>query len=165
MPEDAKEDHPWINAGLIAAIVFGMVMLFPSTKTIADDVQNEYPQGALRYLEHHPIHGQVFNDYGWGGYLIGADQPKNMIFIDSRVDIYEFAGVLSDYLSIARLNADAFKLLNKYNVQACLIKQDSALATALSAMPGWERVYRDDVSAVYARKPVRAAAAHAPSLP
>jgi hypothetical protein len=165
IPADAKEDHPWMNAGLIAAIVFVLVMLFPSTKTIGEGVQNEYPQGALHYLENHPIHGQVFNDYAWGGYLIHTGQPKNMIFIDSRVDIYEFAGVLSDYLSIMRLDADAFKLLKKYNVESCLIKQDSALATALSAAPGWERVYHDDVSAVYARQSVTQGAAHARAAP
>ena len=163
MPAEAKADHPWINAGLIASIVFVLVALLPTNKAISDSVQNEYPHGALQYLENHPIHGQVFNDYGWGGYLILTGQPKNMIFIDSRVDIYEFAGVLSDYLSITRLDADAFKLLKKYNVEACLIKQDSALATALSAMPGWERVYHDEVAAVYARKTTSAAPVRAPA--
>jgi len=159
--DEPKEDHPWINAGLMAAIVFGLAMLFPSNKTIGESVQDQYPQGALHYLESHPIRGQVLNDYAWGGYLIDTGRPKNMIFIDSRVDIYEFAGVLSDYLSIMRLDPGAFKLLKKYNVEACLIKQDSPLGTALGANPGWERVYQDPISAVYIRKPAPALTAAA----
>jgi hypothetical protein len=160
MPGEAKEDRPWINAGLIAAIVLGVAILFPSSKAIGEDLQNQYPVGAMQYLGNHPIHGQLLNDYGWGGYLIGTDQPRNMIFIDSRVDIYEFAGVLSDYLSIMRLDGDAFRLLKKYNVEACLIKQGSPLATALAATPGWESVYQDQVSAVFTRKPPARALAH-----
>ncbi|HTC63218.1 MAG TPA: hypothetical protein VK709_10280 [Candidatus Saccharimonadales bacterium] len=154
MPDETKEDQPWFNAGLMAVILLCFVALFPSNETIGRNVESEYPQGALHYLESHPIQGQLFNDYGWGGYLIETNQPKNMIFIDSRVDIYEFAGVFSDYLSIMRLEPDIFKLLKKYNIEACLIKDNTPLATALGAMPGWERVYHDHASALYVRKPL-----------
>jgi hypothetical protein len=150
--DETKEDHPWLNAGLMAAILFCLIILFPSNETIGQSVENEYPQGAMQYLGSHPIHGQLFNDYGWGGYLIETNKPKNMIFIDSRADIYEFAGVLSDYLSIMRLDPDMFKLLKKYNIEACLIKGNSPLATTLGAMPGWERVYQDHASALFVRK-------------
>lgn len=152
--QEAKVDHPWLNAGLMAAIVFGLVLLFPAKGAIAENVENEYPQGAIQYLENHPIHGQLLNDYAWGGYLIAAGQPKNMVFIDSRVDIYEFAGVLSDYLSIMRLDSNAFKLLKKYDIEAFLIQPNSPLSTALAAMPGWQLVYHDRASALFMRKPL-----------
>jgi hypothetical protein len=167
MSDEAKEDHPWLNAGLMAVILICFVVLFPSNETIGQNVENQYPQGAMQYLGSHPIHGQLFNEYGWGGYLIETNQSKNMIFIDSRADIYEFAGVLADYLSITALEPDAFKLLKKYNVEACLIKGDSPLATALGAMPGWKRVYQDHASALFVRQqPLRnASAAHPLALP
>jgi hypothetical protein len=82
-----------------------------------------------------------------------------MIFIDGRADIYEYGGVLSDYLSIMRLEPNALQLLKKYDVEACLIKQDAALGTALAGMPGWERVYQDQVAALYVRKPAAPAPA------
>ena len=154
---ESKEDHPWVNAGLMAGILFGFVILFPSQKTLGQRVENEYPQGALQYLENHPLQGHLLNDYAWGGYLIGTDRPKNMVFIDGRADIYEFGGVLSDYLSIMRLEPNALQLLKKYDIEACLIKQDSPLGTALGAMPGWERVYHDHVAALYVRKAVTTA--------
>jgi hypothetical protein len=75
-----------------------------------------------------------------------------MIFIDGRADFYEFGGVLADYLSIARVEPNALHLLDKYDVQACLIRQDAPLGTILSALPSWELAYKDDVAAVYVRK-------------
>ncbi len=168
MKDDAKEDRPWLNAGLMAAILFCFIVLFPTNEAIGQNVENGYPQGAMQYLESYPIHGQLFNDYGWGGYLIETNQPKNLIFIDSRADIYEFAGVLTDYLSIMGLEPDTFKLLKKYNIEACLIKGNSPLATALGATPGWERVYQDHASALFVRKPLtktRAAPAAVLSAP
>jgi hypothetical protein len=156
---ESKEDHAWLNAGLMAAMLIGFVILFPSQKALGQSVENEYPQGAMQYLENHPVRGRFLNEYMWGGYLIGTDRPKNMIFIDGRADIYEYGGILSDYLTIMRLKPNAFQILKKYDIEACLIQQDSPLGTALDAIPGWERVYKDQVSALYVRKAVTTAPA------
>jgi hypothetical protein len=145
-------DHPWINAALMGAIACGMIFFFPSHRDLDERVQKDYPESAVQYLLHHPVRGKVLNDYGWGGYLIWSGAPKDAIFIDGRADIYEFEGVLSDYLSITRLEPKALQLLWKYNVQACLIPRDSALSTTLSATPGWQRVYQDSLAALYVRK-------------
>jgi hypothetical protein len=155
----ADGDHPLINAVLIAIVAVVLVSYFPSRGELNQLVQKEYPQGALQYLINHPVQGRFLNDYGWGGYLIWAASPRNMIFIDGRADIYEYGGVLSDYLSIMRLEPNALQLLKKYDVEACLIKQDAALGTALAGMPGWERVYQDQVAALYVRKPAAPAPA------
>jgi hypothetical protein len=160
----ADLDHPLINAGLIAVIAVVLVYFFPTRTELDQRVQKEYPQGALQYLVNHPVHGRMLNDYGWGGYLIWAARPRNMIFIDGRADIYEYSGVLSDYLSIMRLEPNALQLLKKYDVEACLIKQDAPLGTALAGMPGWERVYQDPVAALYVRKPAVLAATKLPEL-
>ena len=156
-------DHPWINAGLMAAIACGMIFFFPSRRDLDERVASDYPQSAVQYLLKHPVQGRVLNEYGWGGYLIWSGAPRNAIFIDGRADIYEFEGVLSDYLSIVRLESNAFQLLKKYDVQACLIPRDGPLNTALSAIPGWERVYQDRVAALYVRKTATAASLELPA--
>jgi hypothetical protein len=149
----ADLDHPLINAGLIAAIAVILVYFYPSRSELDQRVQKEYPQGAVQYLSSHPVRGQIFNEYGWGGYLIWTGRPRNMIFIDGRADLYEYGGVLADYMSIMKLEPNALELLKKYGVEACLIRQDAPLGTALAGMPGWERVYQDQVAALYVRKP------------
>ncbi len=151
-----EEDHPLINAILLAAIAAALVYYFPSRRALNQRVEKEYPLSALRYLENHPVRGQMLNNYNWGGYLIWAQRPRNMVFIDGRADIYEYGGVLSDYLSIMRLEPHALQLLKKYDVQACLLAQDAPLGTLLASMPGWERVYHDNVAVLYIRKPASA---------
>ena len=146
------QDHPLLNSCLIAVIAVALVHFFPPGPELEQRVENEYPQAALQYLSNHPVHGRMFNNYGWGGYLIWSASPRNMIFIDGRADIYEYGGVLSDYLSIIRLEPNAFQLLKKYDIEAFLIRRDAPLGTALAATPGWDRVYLDNVAAVYVRK-------------
>lgn len=149
----AEIDRPAFNAVLIGVIAVGIVFLFPSHRALDEQSDAEYPRSAARYLADHPVHGTLFNDYGWGGYLIWAVPRPSRVFIDGRADVYEYGGVLADYLSITRLEPNAMQLLKKYDVQACLIPRNAPLGTALSAANGWERVYEDPLAAVYVKNP------------
>lgn len=154
----ADLDRPAFNAILIALIVVGVAFLFPSRRALDEQVGAEYPRSALQYLTDHPTPGKLLNEYGWGGYLIWAAPGRNLVFVDGRADLYEYGGVLADYMSIARLDPGAMQLLDKYDVRACLIRQNAPLGTALSATHEWERVYQDQLAAVYVRsvKPLAA---------
>ena len=149
----ADMDRPALNAILITLIMIGIAFLFPSRHAVDEQVGAEYPRSALQYLTDHPVGGKLLNEYGWGGYLIWAAPGRNMVFVDGRADLYEYGGVLADYMNIVRLDPSAMQLLKKYDVQACLIRRDAPLGTALSAASGWERVYEDPLAAVYVRKP------------
>jgi hypothetical protein len=71
-------------------------MLYPSRQEIEQAVAAQYPQKAVEYLRHHPVPGRIFSLVRWGGYLIWSRGPEYKVFIDSRLDMYEQAGVLSD---------------------------------------------------------------------
>jgi len=146
-------DRPAFNAILIAIIAMGIVFLFPSRRTLDKQSESEYPRSAVQYLADHPVRRTLFNDYGWGGYLIWAAPQSSRVFIDGRADVYEYGGVLADYMSIIRLEPNTMQLLKKYDVQACLVPRNAALGTALSVASGWERVYADPLAAVYVKKP------------
>jgi hypothetical protein len=149
---EAERDHPVVNSLLIAVMAAGIVFFFPSRHDLDLQVEAKYPRIAVEYLASHPMHGTLFNEYGWGGYLISSGRPEEKVFIDGRADLYEYGGVLGDYMSIVRLAPGALRLFDKYGVETCLIRRDSALATALSAIPGWRRVYDDPLAAIYVRK-------------
>ena len=78
--------------------------------------------------------------------------PERKVFIDGRADIYEYSGVFSDYLDIVRLEPDAFALLRKYDIQACLIARKAALSTVLAALADWQAVYTDETAVLYVHK-------------
>jgi hypothetical protein len=152
-PYRAERDRPILNAILIGAIALGSFWLFPSQQDIDRQIDAKYPRAAVRYLADHPIADRLFNEYGWGGYLIWSNPRQKRVFIDGRADFYEYGGVLTDYVRIMRLDPGALQLLNRYAVGACLIPNDAGLGTALSAMPGWTRIYEDQVAVLYVRRP------------
>jgi hypothetical protein len=149
---DRAKDRFVLNAVLIACVAVGIVARFPSRGELRDLTARRYPQQAVGYIRQHPVPGRMFNEYGWGGYLIWSLSPERKVFIDGRADIYEEAGVLSDYLSISWLDPQTLFLLRKYGIEACLVRHDAPLGTFLAALPDWERVYADKVSALYVRR-------------
>lgn len=151
-PYSASNDKPFLNLALVALIAFGCVKLFPSRLTLEKMVSREFPVEAVQYIRQHPGLEPVFNEEFWGGYLIRQLGPQQKVFIDGRADLYESAGVLSDYIRIMSVAPDTTFLLQKYHVRSCLIKTDSSLATLLAHLPGWRRVYSDPISVIYVRR-------------
>jgi hypothetical protein len=136
-------------AGLAIAAAF----FYPSAQTLEAKAAERYPRGALEYLQQHPVTGNFLNEYGWGGYLIWRRGQKAEVFVDGRTDIYEYGGVLADYLHITLLEPDALSLLRKYDIRACLLVRKSPLATMLRALPEWKVGYADELSTVLIVRP------------
>ena len=151
-PYQVVKDQFVLNAVLLAMIAVGLVVFFPSKRKLERLAEERYPLKAVEYLRSHPVRGPMLNEYGWGGYMIWALSPKHKVFIDGRADIYEYAGVLTDYLSIVRLEPRTLALLRAYRIESCLIPRKAPLGTLLAALPDWEQVYADDVSVLFVRK-------------
>jgi len=150
-PYAETKDHPILNFALVALIIAGIVEFFPSNASLQQQLAAEMPVGAVQYLGAHPDLSPTFNYFFWGGYLIMNRRGSDRVFIDGRLDIYEYSGVLEDYLAIMSLKPDASELLRKYNVRSCLIPPKSALAVLLTSSPRWKQVYRDANSEVFVR--------------
>lgn len=149
--EPAK-DHPGLNFALMALIVSGIVISFPSNLRIRRQLEYEVPVRALPFLREHTDLKRMFNEARWGSYLDFTLGPSRKVFVDGRYDIYEYSGVLSDYLAITHVEPNTFALLKKYRVDSCLIYSDSPLATLLTASPKWEKIYQDHLSALFIHK-------------
>jgi hypothetical protein len=141
-----------LNAALILMIGAGVVAFLPRTHELAAAMGNRVPLRAVEYLNAHPVPEPMFNDSDWGGYLIATRWPAHKVFIDGRFDVYEYSGVLPDYLRIMQPGPQSMRLLAKYNIQSCLLKRDSALAGLLATPPEWLKVYADELSVLYVRR-------------
>jgi len=152
MPDyDRKKDKFALNALLMAGVIAAVIHYFPSRAALQGNVAKAFPVAAVEYLNHHPVPEPMFNNYGFGGYLVWARGPEHKVFIDGRGDVYERGGLLSDYLHISHIAPGALAVLRSYGVQSCLVHRDEALATLLSSSPEWQRVYTDDVSVLFVR--------------
>jgi hypothetical protein len=92
----------------------------------------------------------ILNDYYFGGYLIFQGIPT---FIDARAELYGPV-FLTRYLRAISLDdvADFVKLLDEYNIDATLLFPSTRAVGLLDRLPGWERIYADDVAVVHVRR-------------
>jgi hypothetical protein len=93
--------------------------------------------------------GPVLNDYAFGGYLIFAGIPT---FIDGRSELYggPFIERYNRDITLADLD-DFLKLLDQYKIDATLLEPNTPAVGLLDLLPGWRRVYSDDVAVVHKR--------------
>jgi hypothetical protein len=162
MPSFHPAKQRWaLNAALLSLIVMGLVILFPSRRSLTERIAEGFPTKAVSYLRDHPVEGKLLNDYDWGGYLIWSLGAQHKVFIDGRADIYEYGGVLADWFHMKLVGPNTTSLLRKYGIEACLLERKTPLSTFLTASPDWERTYSDDLSAIFVRKRLETSA---PSL-
>ena len=111
-----------------------------------------YPVSAITFIKKEKYSGNIFNDYGWGGFLIWKYQ-ESKTFVDGRMPSW-FVGeksAFADYIDISLVRINAGELIRDYKIDYFLIKKNSQLAKALELNNFWEKTYSDDISAVYKR--------------
>jgi hypothetical protein len=108
--------------------------------------QTEYPIEAVTWIKanRHEAGRRLYNDYGDGGFLLWW-LPDEKIFIDGRMPAWRIGdrAIFQDYMIISSAGVAARELLEKYQVDWGLIRQNSPLAGMLANDPAWRRVYAD----------------------
>jgi len=149
------DETPRVNVAVIILLVGLMVWFWPSNAKIGASVEETYPSGVVGYLKSHPLQGNSLNFYLWGGYL-EWHAPSLKTFVDSRVDIFEYAGVFEDYLSLMGADTTQHRpdaILNKYNVRYVLFPPSDSrnplhtgggLVYTLEQDPHWKMLYKDN---------------------
>jgi hypothetical protein len=144
-----EKDQYLINFALMAGIAIAMVHYFPSRSQVEERVANRFPVHALEYMRAHSVPGPLYNTYSYGGYMIESGYKT---FIDGRSELFEPTGVLRDYLYLTQLKPGALNVLSRYGIRSCLLLRDEPLAVVLATQPNWQKVYSDDVSALYVKR-------------
>ena len=162
-PYRPELDTPRVNAAVMLVMIGLMAYFWPHNAQIQKAIAETYPTEAISYLKARSIQGNVLNFYLWGGYLEWND-PNIKVFVDSRVDIFEYAGVLQDYLQL--LGSDTLvrqlnPILEKYAIRYVLFPPGnsvnpnlagSGLIYLLQHDPRWTVAYQDKVCVLMERK-------------
>jgi len=134
-----------VAAAILTALLIG-AGLRPGRFTPASATT---PEAAVNAAIQAGVAGPVLNAYNFGGYLIYRGVP---VFIDGRADMYGDA-LLERYLDAVQLRTtDKLPdLLADYRITWTLLAPGTPAVALLDRLPGWRRVYADEVAVVHAR--------------
>jgi len=107
---------------LLGLTVYGLYPFFVDSNK---DIFFTYPQKALPVLMDLPLSENLFNEYGWGGYLIWKI-PERKVFIDGRMPSWRRDGrfVFGDYIKIRKAEENFQEILDKYEIKIALLLND-----------------------------------------
>lgn len=135
----------------ILLLVSGVIILISGwgiydMYSLSFDKESTYPRAAVAYLQKHPCDGNVFNDYGSGGYLIWK-LPDQKVYIDGRMPSWEHNGrkYMTDYLRIFEDDAFRKEQFETHTINCALIRDTDkhpSLADHLRS-DGWREVSND----------------------
>ncbi|MDL1969644.1 MAG: tetratricopeptide repeat protein [Candidatus Desulfofervidaceae bacterium] len=113
-----------------------------------------YPMQTTSFLKRHTLKGNLFNSYGFGGYLIWHLYPQYKVFIDGRTPTIYPPEFYWQYRVAEGVCLKAFKRLAKrYNIKIVLTK-GKEFAHLLKKEPDWVLIGFDDRSYLLAQKDI-----------
>ena len=137
------------SAAGLAFLLAGFLFQWPRFEAGFD--AEEFPVAAISKLQAlRPAH--LFTKDQWADYLIYRFFPSARVFADGRSDFYG-ENFTARYLDILNAHYDWQKRLRQFHVDAVLIPVDCPLATALKETRGWQLVFDDGRSILFAKAP------------
>jgi len=107
-----------------------------------------YPTGAVQFLKENPQQGNLFNSYGWGGYL-QWHLREYPVFVDGRTDLFGDE-IIRLWLDVMEVNENWAHILDRWNIGIMVVEPDRPIVKVLRA-EGWQVLYQDEVSIVIVR--------------
>lgn len=111
------------------------------------------PAAAVDALERADPDGRVFNEYGWGGYLIWRWHPRRKVFVDGREDMYGVPFCLEEYEATREAREGSLDRLERWRITSVLLPPGAPLLALLRARPDWREVHQDPHAVVMVRRP------------
>jgi len=114
-----------------------------------------FPVGAANWLAAHPGVGtRMFNEYGWGGYLIFRlyPAPQRRVYIFGEAELMGDP-MLLEYEDVQTVRSDWLSVLDRRRIDYVVDDRGGALTNALEATGQWRIAYQDHVSVILVRQP------------
>ena len=126
----------FVNVYRVAWIISFFIFLFQSYFSLDDaraiSPAKFYPVSAVNYLHENLPDGEIFSDYGWGGYLI-MNLSQKQVFIDGRMPswrwdpegVKDLSGAFDTYNEILKGDIDYKDIFDKFNIGTVLVRKAS----------------------------------------
>ena len=136
----------------VLATVLAVLFLFRSNITIDPAGKGNrfdpgfFPVEAVNWLEAHPQHGHMFNEFDWGGYILLKLWPEYPIFMDGHTHIYGEA-LTREYETVISPGRGWEEVFEKYQVEWAMVRARSPLIEKLEEQH-WQLLYQDETAVI-----------------
>lgn len=146
---------------LLIVIVFSVydVKILNRAKRVGFGVwSNYYPKATVEFLKDHDVRGKIFNDYGFGGYMIWHLWPDVPVFIDGRTPTVYDQDFFWLYGLVYWKRETWEKMVKQYGIEITLLQDDREkdyvppLYYWLDEDAEWRLVAFDDNSSLYLKR-------------
>lgn len=134
--------------------IYGLVaIMILATGLFSDSIKRPRfkeisPAGAVDYILAHNLHGNIYNSYNFGGYLIFRGLPT---FIDGR-NVFGAGFMTENWTIVFERPREFIGYLDKYRVSIGLVAPNSMESQEFRASPDWIGVYSDNVSELFVKR-------------
>jgi hypothetical protein len=151
---ELRDPNRWVRLlAPILLICMVSVISLRFLQVVRDQPNTEnrnFPETAVNWLLDNKPQGNIFNSYGWGGYLIWRMYPEYHVFIDGRADVYGDKFIF-EYMTIYRVEQGWEEKLDNQSVNVILVESNAPLANILRQSTTWRTAFEDKNSAIFIR--------------
>ena len=124
-------------------------MLNRDTSLLSSDT----PINGTLFLLENDLPGELFNDMGFGSYLIWAASNKYKVFADPRIDLYP-QEVWQEYIWLINAMPGWEDIMMRGNINTVFLnpEKEPALVSAIVGSPDWINIYNDESAVIFIRK-------------
>ncbi len=139
----------WTSAGALTGLLLLLAAHYTgfTMRGLDRAISSRYPVDAVNFVRRHPVQGPLYNDFGWGGFLIWY-MPDHPVSIDGRTDLY---GDAVDLMALKSVSGDYARDPFLKEARLVLLPADAPLSVRLSADPQFRLVYADRLAVVLVR--------------
>ena len=138
MPIGEKATSTTRVQGLVNTMILALVVVLPWVVPMKGGLDIEmFAVDAIEELQPGPL----FHDDAVGGYLIYANWPERLVYIDDRAELYEEEFV--DFVKARDADVIWREVFARHNIEQALLKKEDRLSQILVA-EGWDVVFEDD---------------------
>lgn len=149
---------------LLSIFLIFLVWLYRDKTSDMDTYMNYYPVKATEFIKTKDLKGNMFNEYGYGGYILYKLYPQQKVYFDGRSDLYlccEMPETLQFSYNKTLSNSSFKKILdkfwNKHNMSFVVLRTEKntvlrKIESVLQNDPNWSLVFWDDASVIFVRR-------------
>jgi hypothetical protein len=141
----------WVVLGVVSVSLVVVPFLWPQKEAeLQRQVGKYFPVDAVRFISSRSEPGPLFNDFGWGGYLIWS-LPSTRVSIDGRTNVHSAPRIVRSYLTWSG-NSDWASDPDLQKARLILAPRTQALVSILRLHPRYRVIYEDKLAVVFQKE-------------